>query len=103
VRVRVTFRYHERRGFTQDDKDDDNSRVEARDVREHGVHDSEARIRKDLERRDQVENPETAICKARLDQQGENLLGLDGKAVSTEVINQLVSFPPRLESDQGRG
>jgi hypothetical protein len=27
-----------------------------RDVREHSVHDSEARIRKDLEGRDQVEN-----------------------------------------------
>jgi hypothetical protein len=39
-------------------------------------------------------HPEAAICKARLDQQGENLLDLNGDTVSTKVIDQSVSFSP---------
>jgi hypothetical protein len=87
-----------------------------RNVWNNGIHDSEARIRKHIERRDQVEKllrardqqlhkkreresakrayPDAAIRKARLDRHGENLLDLDGNAAFTQVAHQLVSIPP---------
>ena len=38
--------------------------------------------------------PNTAIRKARLDDQGENLLSLDGRTVSAQIVDQRASVSP---------